>query len=51
MIAWKTKGTALYQSLAGEMHQYGKACEPLHEVPVNQALQDNNYTTWKDENK
>ena len=30
MIGWKTRGTALYQSLPAEMKEYWKECEPLH---------------------
>src|SRR5205085_8308022 len=34
MIAWKTEGTKLYQSLPAEMLQYWQVCEPLREPPI-----------------
>lgn len=46
MIGWKTKGTALYQQLPGEMHTHWKICEPLREVPANRSAQDPVYATW-----
>jgi phenylacetic acid degradation protein len=33
MIAWKTKGTALYQALPAALHKQLEACEPLRELP------------------
>lgn len=33
MIAWKTKGTAIYQGLPEEARAYLEACDPLSEVP------------------
>jgi phenylacetic acid degradation protein len=47
MIAWKTKGTQLYQSLPKEMSEHSKPCDPLREIPANQPQQDNFYSTWK----
>jgi len=47
MIAWKTEGTQLYQSLPGEMFEHSKPCEPLRKIPANQQQQDTSYTTWK----
>lgn len=35
MIAWKTKGTALYQKLPGQCHKTLKEVEPLREIPAN----------------
>ncbi len=46
MIAWKTKGTALYQQLPGEMHQHWYPCEPLREIPANRPPQESLYATW-----
>lgn len=46
MIAWKTKGTALYQSLPREMHAFTEKCEPLSEVPEKRPLQESLYETW-----
>ncbi len=51
MIAWKTKGTQIYQSLPKDMLEHSKPCEPLRETPANQSQQDNFYTTWKQQNK
>lgn len=47
MIAWKTKGTALYQALPGEMRQYWKSCDPLTELPADRPAQETLYSTWK----
>lgn len=46
MIAWKTKGTALYQALPGELHQTLKLVEPLREEEENRPTQEKMYTTW-----
>ena len=47
MIHWKTKGTALYQTLAEECHQYLSPCEPLHEKPTNYPTPTGEYHSWK----
>lgn len=49
MIAWKTKGTQLYQALPNELFSTLKACEPLREIPVNRPRQQDIYKTWKQE--
>lgn len=46
MIAWKTKGTQLYQQLPKEMHEYFEACEPLRTVPEDRPQQEILYNTW-----
>jgi len=46
MIAWKTKGTALYQSLPKECDEFLSPCEPLREEEVNRPSQENLYETW-----
>ena len=46
MIAWKTKGTELYQSLSKEMFEHCNTVEPLREIPINQPKQDHSYNTW-----
>jgi len=46
MIAWKTKGTALYQALPAEMKANWQLCEPLRSVPDNRPSQEVLYTTW-----
>lgn len=48
MIAWKTKGTALYQQLPAEMFESFKACEPLREIPANRPTQESLYETWNE---
>ena len=46
MIAWKTKGTALYQALPGECQAHLKECEPLREIEADRPSQDKMYETW-----
>jgi carbonic anhydrase/acetyltransferase-like protein (isoleucine patch superfamily) len=46
MIAWKTKGTQLYQALPKECHDTLKQCEPLREIEVNRPSQESMYSTW-----
>ena len=47
MIAWKTEGTRLYQSLPERLRATLKPCEPLREVPADRALQRMSYKTWR----
>lgn len=47
MIAWKTKGTALYQALPGECYATLKECEPLREIEPNRPQQEMMYSTWE----
>lgn len=51
MIAWKTEGTRLYQSLPAEMFEHSKLSEPLREIPGNQPQRDSFYSTWKQRRK
>lgn len=46
MIAWKTKGTQLYQQLPQECHDTLKACKPLREIESNRPKQEEMYKTW-----
>jgi carbonic anhydrase/acetyltransferase-like protein (isoleucine patch superfamily) len=46
MVAWKTEGTRLYQSLPRRLHETLKPCEPLREVPANRAAPQASYRTW-----
>ncbi len=46
MIAWKTKGTALYQQLPGDMKKYWEPCEPLRAVEPNRPTQEKGYGHW-----
>ena len=48
MIAWKTKGTQLYQSLPSDMHQYAKPVEPLRSQPKDKPSQEMLFKTWKE---
>jgi phenylacetic acid degradation protein len=47
MIAWKTKGTALYQALPRECHDTLKECEPLRELEPNRPTQEQLFQTWE----
>lgn len=48
MIAWKTKGTQLYQKLPSECHESLEEVEPLTEVPEDLTIQDSFYGTLRD---
>lgn len=47
MIAWKTKGTQLYQALPAECYATLKECEPLREPEANRPKQEQMYSTWE----
>lgn len=51
MVAWKTKGTELYQRLPAELHEHLRPCEPLREVPPDRPEQEALYQTWNEINK
>jgi carbonic anhydrase/acetyltransferase-like protein (isoleucine patch superfamily) len=46
MIAWKTKGTRLYQSLPADLHATLRATEALTELPADRPSQESLYDTW-----
>jgi phenylacetic acid degradation protein/carnitine operon protein CaiE len=46
MIAWKTKGTALYQALPAECQATLTLCEPLEEPEADRPTQEKMYATW-----
>lgn len=46
MIAWKTKGTALYQTLPESCRESLIPCTPLSEEEVDRPNQDSLYETW-----
>ena len=48
MIAWKTKGTLLYQRLPAQLHATLRPCEPLREIPADRPPQENLYKTWEE---
>lgn len=48
MIAWKTEGTRLYQTLPYEMQKHWKECQALTEVPANGPEPDIIFKTWNE---
>ncbi|MGN6566956.1 MAG: transferase hexapeptide repeat family protein [Flavipsychrobacter sp.] len=46
MIAWKTKGTRLYQTLPKDCYDSLRECEPLREMPANRPTQESLYEIW-----
>ena len=46
MIAWKTDGTRLYQSLPAQLYTTLEPCEPLREMPADRRTQQMSYRTW-----
>jgi len=48
MIAWKTKGTQLYQTLPEDCQQHLEVTEALREVPDNRPTQESLYKTWNE---
>mgnify|MGYP003668273738 CR=1 FL=1 len=51
MIAWKTKGTQLYQQLPKDCHDSLREVEPLREVPKDRPKQEEVYKTLRDQFK
>ena len=48
IIAWKIKGTVLYQQLPADCHESLREVEPLREVPLDRKLQDDTYKTLRE---
>lgn len=48
MIAWKTKGTRLYQELPSDCHTHLREVEPLREVPDDRPAQEKLYQRWNE---
>lgn len=48
MLAWKTKGTQLYQSLPADMHAHLEECEPLRAIPDDRPKQESLYQVWNE---
>ncbi len=46
MLAWKTKGTTLYQNLPAEMQTHWKPCEPLRSMPEDRPSQEVLFEVW-----
>lgn len=51
MIAWKTKGTKLYQQLPRELHTTLEECEPLRTMEPNRPIASVDYQTWNESKK
>ena len=51
MMAWKTKGTQLYQQLPKDCHDSLREVEPLREVPKDRQKQEEVYKTLRDQFK
>jgi phenylacetic acid degradation protein len=49
MLAWKTKGTLLYQQLPADCYSTLKPCEPLRRLPAFRPQQQDEYKTWQKE--
>lgn len=47
MIAWKTKGTALYQSLPASCLESLIECQPLRKIEPNRPSQEQLFSTWE----
>ncbi len=47
MTNWKTKGTALYQTLPKDCHDHLKEVEPLRSIPGDRPSQESLYETWE----
>ena len=47
MLAWKTKGTQLYQTLPGDCFDSLKPCSPLAEIPADRPAQERLYDNWQ----
>jgi phenylacetic acid degradation protein len=47
MLAWKTKGTQLYQQLPADMYAEATPCEPLTELPANRPAQELLFENWE----
>ena len=48
MLAWKSEGTALYQTLPARLRETLLPCEPLRAVPADRPEQVASYRIWKD---
>ena len=48
MIAWKSEGTRLYQSLPAKLRDTLKPTAPLREIEPGRPVQKKEYITWKE---
>ena len=51
MLAWKTEGTRVYQSLPAELRSSLTPCDPLREIPADRPQQETSYRTWRETEK
>ncbi len=51
MLEWKSKGTALYQTLPKELRRTMRAVKPLRTVPKERKTQEALYETWNERRK
>jgi len=51
MLEWKSKGTALYQTLPKELRRTMRAVKPLRTVPKKRKTQEALYETWNERRK
>ncbi len=47
MLAWKTRGTELYQGLPEDLRQHWTSCTPLTEMPLERPEQKKLFETWE----
>jgi len=50
MLAWKTKGTALYQQLPSKMHEQSTPVDALTEIPKDRPAQESLFQIWEEIN-
>ena len=48
MLAWKTKGTQLYQSLPADMHNHLEETQALTEIPKDRPNQEKLFEVWNE---
>jgi len=46
MLAWKSRGTELYQALPAQLFASLRPCEPLRERPSDRPARSKTYETW-----
>ncbi len=48
MIAWKRKGTKLYQTLPDDLRESSRPVNPLREIPKDRPKQESLFKTWNE---
>ena len=51
MVAWKSKGTKLYQTLPADLQAESNPVEPLREIPSDRPTQESLYKAWENISK